>query len=84
MKKILQQFTQTAFSVFLIITSSAVCFGQAKAPQIKVEVETVQKQTIKTEISSTPNKSDHLININLMKYFACTHNIVPILRKVLR
>jgi len=78
MKKIFQQLTQTAFSVLLIITSSAVCFGQAKAPQIKVEVETVQKQTIKTEIGSTPNKSDHLININLINQTGNNQNLKSI------
>ena len=78
MKKIFQQLTQTAFSVLLIITSSAVCFGQAKAPQIKVEVETVQKQTIKTDIGSTPNKSDHLININLINQTGNNQNLKSI------
>lgn len=78
MTKALQQFKQTAFSVLLIITSSAVCFGQAKAPQIKVEVETVQKQTIKTEIGSAPNKTDRIVTISLINQTAANQNLKAI------
>jgi alpha-galactosidase len=78
MTKFFQQFKQTACSALLVVTSSAVCFGQSKAPQIKVAVETVQKQTIKTQFSSTPNKSDHLININLINQTGSNQNLKSI------
>lgn len=64
------------FSLLTFIFTA--CYSQGKEPQVKVAVETAQKQHIKTEVSSTAKEGGRIINISLTNPASAKQNLQAI------